>query len=105
MWGLQVRIRSRAPGLDLKEAFGVMRDFMRRIKLELNEEKTRVVNARDASFDFLGYTFGPPGHYPKNEAWCLGSASMGARPAATPEGTSAYFVTPTRVQRYQPILG
>jgi len=42
---------------------------MARIGLALNEDKTRVCNARRESFDFLGYTFGPlysprtGGHY------------------------------------------
>jgi RNA-directed DNA polymerase len=46
---------------------------MRRIKLELNEEKTRVVNARKESFDFLGYTFGPM--YSRKNGWrYLGAA-------------------------------
>jgi RNA-directed DNA polymerase len=49
------------------EALTATRDLMRRIKLELNEEKTRVVNARRASFDFLGYTFGPM--YSRKNGW------------------------------------
>jgi len=61
-----------------EEALAVMRDLMRRIKLELNEEKTRIVNARHASFDFLGYTFGPR-HYPKSGTWYLGAAPSKAR--------------------------
>jgi RNA-directed DNA polymerase len=61
-----------------EEALARMQDLMRRIKLELNEEKTRIVNARHASFDFLGYTFGPR-HYPKNGAWYLGAAPSKAR--------------------------
>ncbi|MEK7837980.1 MAG: reverse transcriptase domain-containing protein, partial [candidate division NC10 bacterium] len=35
------------------------RRWMASIGLALNEEKTRVRNARCESFDFLGYTFGP----------------------------------------------
>ena len=61
-----------------EQALTVMRDLMRRIKLELNEEKTRIVNAREAPFDFLGYTFGPR-HYPKNGVWYLGAAPSKAR--------------------------
>jgi len=61
-----------------EQALAVMRDLMRRIKLEVNEEKTRIVNARHASFDFLGYTFGPQ-YYPKNGAWYLGAAPSKAR--------------------------
>jgi RNA-directed DNA polymerase len=44
----------------------------------VNEEKTRIVNAREVSFDFLGYTFGPR-HYPKNGAWYLGAAPSKSR--------------------------
>ena len=61
-----------------EQALAVMRDLMRRIKLEVNEEKTRIVDARHASFDFLGYTFGPR-YYPKNGAWYLGAAPSKAR--------------------------
>ena len=60
------------------EALIATRDLMRRIKLELNEEKTRVVNARQECFDFLGYTFGPM-RSPKNGAWYLGAAPSKAR--------------------------
>lgn len=34
------------------------RRVMGRLGLTLNEEKTRIVNAREETFDFLGYTFG-----------------------------------------------
>lgn len=40
-------------------ALVVTRDLMKRLKLELNEEKTRLVDARAEHCDFLGYTFGP----------------------------------------------
>jgi RNA-directed DNA polymerase len=35
------------------------RPVMRRIGLTLNEAKTRIVDGREESFDFLGYTYGP----------------------------------------------
>ncbi len=60
------------------QALTVTRDLMRRIKLELNEEKTRIVDARTAPFDFLGYTFGPM-YSPKNGARYLGEAPSRAR--------------------------
>ena len=60
------------------EALTVTRDLMRRIKLELNDEKTRVVDARRECFDFLGYTFGPMFN-PKNGARYLGAAPSKAR--------------------------
>jgi RNA-directed DNA polymerase len=61
-----------------EQALAVTRDLMRRIKLELNEEKTRIVNARMESFDFLGYTFGPM-HSPRNGARYLGATPSKAR--------------------------
>jgi RNA-directed DNA polymerase len=61
-----------------EQALAVTRDLMRRIKLELNEEKTRTVNAQAEPFDFLGYTFGPM-HNPKNGARYLGAAPSKAR--------------------------
>jgi len=61
-----------------EEALAVTRDLMRRIKLELNEEKTRIVNARHAPFDFLGYTFGPR-YSPRSGAWYLGAAPSKTR--------------------------
>ncbi len=41
-----------------EEAMVTMRGMMRRLKLTLNEEKTRIRRLPDESFDFLGYTFG-----------------------------------------------
>jgi RNA-directed DNA polymerase len=41
------------------KALEVARGILRRMKLTLNEEKTRLVDATRGSFDFLGYTFGP----------------------------------------------
>jgi|SRR5579863_410739 len=41
-----------------KEALGKMRDLMGRIKLSVNEEKTRLCRIPEEHFDFLGYTFG-----------------------------------------------
>lgn len=61
-----------------EQALAVTRDLMRRLKLELNEEKTRIVNAREEPFDFLGYTFGPM-YSPKNGARYLGAAPSRAR--------------------------
>ena len=42
-----------------EEALSWTRKVMQAIGLELNETKTRLCNAREASFDFLGYSFGP----------------------------------------------
>ena len=35
-----------------------MREMMGRLKLTVNEEKTRLCRVPDSSFDFLGYNFG-----------------------------------------------
>jgi RNA-directed DNA polymerase len=35
-----------------------MRQMMGRLKLTVNEEKTRICRVPDGEFDFLGYTFG-----------------------------------------------
>ena len=32
--------------------------IMRKLKLEINAEKTRICKMPDGTFDFLGYTFG-----------------------------------------------
>jgi group II intron reverse transcriptase/maturase len=40
------------------EALTVMRDMMRRLRLTVNETKTRVCRGPDEPFDFLGYTIG-----------------------------------------------
>jgi RNA-directed DNA polymerase len=44
---------------DAVEVLDTIRRWMASIGLALNEDKTRVCNARCESFDFLGYTFGP----------------------------------------------
>jgi len=41
-----------------EEAMSVMRDMMRRLKLTVNETKTRLCRVPAESFDFLGYTLG-----------------------------------------------
>jgi hypothetical protein len=47
-----------------REAFAVSKQIMERIGLKLNEQKTRLVEARKESFGFLGYSFGPLVHRP-----------------------------------------
>jgi RNA-directed DNA polymerase len=42
-----------------KEALEWTRGVLERLKLNLNEKKTSIRNARQERFDFLGYTFGP----------------------------------------------
>jgi len=41
-----------------EEAMAVMRNMMQKLKLTVNETKTRLCRIEDESFDFLGYTFG-----------------------------------------------
>lgn len=41
-----------------KTALNAMRQMMTRLKLTVNEEKTRTCRLPDGEFDFLGYTFG-----------------------------------------------
>jgi len=41
-----------------EEALATMRDMMSKLKLTVNESKTRVCKLPEEKFDFLGYTFG-----------------------------------------------
>jgi RNA-directed DNA polymerase len=41
-----------------EEALHRMRDLMSKLKLKVNEEKTRICRVPEGQFDFLGYTFG-----------------------------------------------
>jgi hypothetical protein len=41
-----------------EEALQRMRDLMGKLKLTVNEEKTRICKVPEGQFDFLGYTFG-----------------------------------------------
>jgi len=49
------------------------RQVMTCLGLTLNETKTKLRNARQESFDFLGYTFGPQ-RYRKDGHWYLGAS-------------------------------
>ena len=61
---LQARIVNYADDLVIccrgraEEALARMRDIMTRLKLTVNETKTRVCRLPEEKFDFLGYTFG-----------------------------------------------
>jgi RNA-directed DNA polymerase len=64
-WKLKSRIVSYADDLVIlcnrggaKEALRWMREIMGKLKLTVNEEKTRVCEVPSEEFDFLGYTFG-----------------------------------------------
>lgn len=57
------------------EALAAMRVLMGRLKLTVNEEKTRTCHAGRAHFDFLGYTFG------RYHSHRTGGAYLGLRPS------------------------
>ena len=41
-----------------EEALQQLREIMGKLKLTVNEEKTRICKVPEGEFDFLGYTFG-----------------------------------------------
>jgi group II intron reverse transcriptase/maturase len=57
------------------EALTVMRKLMGRLKLTINEAKTRLCHSPDEPFDFLGYTIG------RCYWWKTGWAYIGVRPS------------------------
>jgi RNA-directed DNA polymerase len=59
-----------------QEAMTVMRDMMTKLKLTVNETKTRLCRVPDEHFDFLGYTFGR--YYSPR----TGGSYLGVRPSA-----------------------
>jgi group II intron reverse transcriptase/maturase len=58
-----------------EEALHHLREIMGRLKLTVNEEKTRICKVPEGEFDFLGYTFGRM-YSPKT-----GKAYLGVRPS------------------------
>ena len=58
-----------------REASQRMRNIMKKLKLAVNEEKTRVCNYPEDMFDFLGYTFG------RLYSARTGKAHLGMRPS------------------------
>jgi group II intron reverse transcriptase/maturase len=83
-----------------EEAMNAMREMMRRLKLTVNEEKTRLCRVPDTSFDFLGYTFGRCYSPKTGRSWISsrrGSVSpariSGSRQAATND-SSVWLATP-----------
>jgi RNA-directed DNA polymerase len=58
-----------------EEALRHLREIMGRLKLTVNEEKTRICRVPEGEFDFLGYTFGRM-YSPKT-----GEAHWGVRPS------------------------
>ena len=57
------------------EALRRMREIMGRLKLTVNEEKTRICRVPEETFDFLGYTFG------RLYSTKTGQAYLGVRPS------------------------
>ena len=57
------------------EAMATMRGMMERLRLTVNETKTRVCRLPDETFDFLGYTFG------RHTSWYTGRAYLGPKPS------------------------
>src|SRR4029450_752967 len=57
------------------EALRRLRDIMGKLKLTVNEEKTRVCRVPEGEFDFLGYTFG------RLYSPTTGQARLGMRPS------------------------
>src|SRR5262245_44801628 len=58
-----------------EEALQRMRELMGRLKLTVNEEKTRICTVPEGEFDFLGYTFG------RMYSAKTGQARLGMRPS------------------------
>jgi RNA-directed DNA polymerase len=58
-----------------EEALSRLREIMRKLKLTVNEEKTRVCRVPDGEFDFLGFTFG------RMYSARTGKAYLGYRPS------------------------
>ena len=58
-----------------EEALTRMRELMGRLKLTVNEEKTRICRVPEGEFDFLGYTFG------RMYSAKTGQARLGMRPS------------------------
>jgi RNA-directed DNA polymerase len=57
------------------EAMAAMRDMMGKLKLTVNEKKTRKCSLPEETFTFLGFTFG------RQHSWKTGRAYLGPKPA------------------------
>ena len=58
-----------------EEALQRLREIMGKLKLTVNEEKTRICKVPEGEFDFLGYTFG------RMYSARTGQARLGYRPS------------------------
>ena len=71
-----------------EKALHHLREIMGKLKLPVNEEKTRICRVPDGEFDFLGYTFGRM-YSPET-----GKARLGDRPSR--RASNAWSKEPTR---------
>ena len=76
-----------------EEALAWTKAVMTKLGLALNEAKTSVKNAREESFDFLGYTLGPR-HFPAGGRWYL-SASPSKKSVRRIKTKVSELLTPT----------
>ena len=76
------------------QADAVMRDMMRRLKLTVNETKTKLCRAPAEAFDFLGYTFG------RCYSARTGRAYLGTAPASKKIRTLCESISEQTRRRY-----
>ena len=70
-----------------EDVLAMMRDIMTKLKLTVNETKTRVCKLPEEKFDFLGYTFGRC-YSPKSGSAYLGTVPSQKRVIRIPEALS-----------------
>jgi len=75
-------------------AGAAMRDMMSRLKLTVNEKKTKTCRLPEESFDFLGYTFG------RCYSTQTGRAYLGTRPSAKRTHTLCESISEQTARRY-----
>jgi group II intron reverse transcriptase/maturase len=78
-------------------AGAAMRDMMSRLKLTVNETKTKTCRVPEETFDFLGYTFG------RCYSTRTGRAYLGARPAAKKIRKLCDSISEQTDRRYTPM--
>ena len=80
-----------------EQAGAAMRDMMRRLKLTVNEKKTKTCCVPDETFDFLGYTFG------RCYSTRTGRPYLGTRPAAKKIRKLCESISEQTRRRYTPL--
>src|ERR1700716_2323812 len=73
-----------------------LREIMGKLKLTVNEEKTRICKVPDGEFDFLGYTFG------RMYSPTTGQARLGDRPARKSVRRMVTLLHGSAAERSQP---